>query len=137
MDALLRRLLRPGRRATRTTVALALVALVGWLGVSATHLHLPDPRAHAHTPVAQAGADGHGHAHDHAHGPGPGDERGEARGHGPCFVCIGLERGAPAATPTLAADLQPLADAPVSSPTVLDLAQPVASAYRSRAPPSA
>jgi hypothetical protein len=58
MEEFARTLLRPGRRTTRAIAATVVLALVAWLGVSATHLHLPDP---VETHAALGGAHGHGH----------------------------------------------------------------------------
>lgn len=61
MEAFARTLLRPARRTTRAIAATVVLALVAWLGVSATHLHLPGP---IETLAAVDGAHGHGHHHD-------------------------------------------------------------------------
>jgi hypothetical protein len=128
MDAFALSLLRPTRRASRGIAALVVLALVGWLGVAATHLHLPGELA------AQAHSHGHDHGSVHEHGD-DGHPAGE-RAH-PCSLCLSLDRGAgPSAPPAIvvaivAATFDPRApDDPVVS-----LAAPAA--YRSRAPPAA
>lgn len=133
-------LLRPTRRTSRAIAALVVLALVGWLGVTAGHVHLPGEVA------AQALGHADGHAHGHgdrgAHGDGGHDAHdghdhpaGE-RTH-PCSLCLTLDRGAgPSAPPAIVVaivsatpDLR-APDAPVAS-----VASPAV--YRSRAPPVA
>jgi hypothetical protein len=60
MEAFLRTLLRPARRTSRAIAATVVLALVAWLGVSASHLHLPGP---VESPAASGGAHFHGHQH--------------------------------------------------------------------------
>jgi hypothetical protein len=69
MEAFAHTLLRPTRRITRAIAATVVLALVAWLGVSATHLHLPGP---VESRATLDGSPGHGHLHDghacaHAH----------------------------------------------------------------------
>jgi hypothetical protein len=59
MEAFAHSILRPARRTTRAIAATVVLALVAWLGVSATHLHLPGP-IETHTAVGV----GLGHQHD-------------------------------------------------------------------------
>jgi hypothetical protein len=132
MEAFAHSLLRPGRRTSRAIAALVVLALVGWLGVTAGHVHLPgEVAAHA---LGHADGHAHGHGDPDAH-DGHGHPAGE-RTH-PCSLCLTLDRGAaPSAPPAIVvaivsatADLR-APDAPVAS-----VASPAV--YRSRAPPVA
>jgi hypothetical protein len=154
MEALALSLLRPTRRTRRGVVALVVVALLGWLGVAAGHLHLPGaPVAFAQVPACPDGHDGHdGHEHrdlrgfhaTHAgHGPHfdldghDGDHRaGHERAH-PCSICLSLERGAGVAAP--ASPVVALVSLPFELRTVGPPLESGAAptAYRSRAPPVA
>jgi hypothetical protein len=69
MEAFAHTLLRPTRRITRAIAATVVLALVAWLGVSATHLHLPGP-VESHATLGGSPGNGHlpgGHACAHAH----------------------------------------------------------------------
>lgn len=128
MAALALSLLRPPRRTTRAIAALVVLALVGWLGVAASHLHVPGPAeadAHVHD-----GPHGAAAGHDDAHHPA-----GE-RGH-PCSLCLSADRGAgPAVPPAIVLALAPLVfEVPGPDEPVFSLASPAV--YRSRAPPAA
>ncbi|MCZ8131975.1 MAG: hypothetical protein O9284_11860 [Steroidobacteraceae bacterium] len=112
--------LRPTDRARRRVLALALVALVGWLGISAGHL---PGEAHAHS-----------HAHS-SHEPATGEHGHADRPH-LCAACLALERANGGAAPP-AVPPPPAAQAADSSPAVAPLpAGARAGAHRSRAPPA-
>lgn len=133
-------LLRPTRRTSRAIAALVVLALVGWLGVSAGHVHLPGaPAGHAHSHA-------HSHAHDHGGGPsgaGHGDDAHDGADHPagerahPCSLCLSLDRGAgPAAPPAIVvAILATTFDLQGPDDAVVSVASPAV--YRSRAPPLA
>ncbi len=121
MDAVA--LLRPTRRTTRALAALVVVALVGWLGVAAGHVHVPAPTQ------AQA-----------AHGDAPVDtdpsHAGGERAH-PCALCLSMDRGgAPLSPPAIVLALAPHAyELAPPEPKVVDLSAP--SLHRNRGPPHA
>lgn len=120
MDAFLHRSVRPTRRAQRVVASLVVVALLGWLSLSAGHVHVGAASAHAGTDL---------------HAPGDHGDSGD-RSHA-CSLCAALERAAgPAAAPAFVAPAGPdrtgLRPAPTSVPAVA-----AAAPYRSRAPPHA
>lgn len=120
MAALLHRWLRPTRRAQRVVASLVVVALLGWLSLSAGHVHVGVPSAHATADLHAPGD--HGDAGDRSHA---------------CSLCAALERAAgPSAAPAYAAPAGPhragLAPAAVPVPVAA-----AAAPYRSRAPPHA
>jgi hypothetical protein len=116
-------LLRPTRRTTRALAALIVVALVGWLGVVAGHVHVP-PAHSAHVAHDPPPSDG-----DPSH---PAGERVHA-----CALCLSLDRsGTPSAPPAIVLALAPHAYELVApEPPVVDLAPP--SLHRNRGPPHA
>lgn len=125
MDTLLHRWLRPTHRARRTVVALVVVALLGWVSLSAGHVHL-------HTHVAHAADGAHDAPTGDSHGAGDGNERSHA-----CSLCAAFERAAgPAAAPDVAVALGPDRTRTADFPDRL-LVRPAATPYRSRAPPHA
>lgn len=124
MDAFALTLLRPTRRASRGIAALVVLALVGWLGIAAGHLHLPgEATAHAHEHAHEHGDDGHDH---------PAGERAH-----PCSLCLSLDRGAgPSAPPAIVvAIVAATFDLRAPDDAVVSVASPAV--YRSRAPPVA
>jgi hypothetical protein len=122
MDAFLHRWLRPTRRAQRLVASLVVVALLGWLSLSAGHVHVGVPAASAHAAADLHAPGDHGDAGDRSHA---------------CSLCAALERAAgPSAGPAFAAPAGPdrtgLAPAAVPVPVAA-----AAAPYRSRAPPHA
>jgi hypothetical protein len=139
MDTLFHRLLRPTLRTSRLLASVVVLTLVGWLGVTAGHLHLPGGEA---TGLAAALHAGHSHADGHAHAdPGPlldgaDDHPAGERVH-PCSLCATMDRtSTPAPTVALVVAVAPPTH-PVAAPAAPVASQTTVAVYRSRAPPSA
>jgi hypothetical protein len=134
MDALFHRLLRPTRRVSRVLAALVVLTLVGWLGVTAGHLHLP----HSDDAATSALHGGVDHVHPD---PGPlldgaDDHPAGERVH-PCSLCATMDRTAtPAATVALVVAVAPPTH-PMAAPAAPVASQTTVTVYRSRAPPAA